>query len=58
MINFQVQYHELFEYEPPRRSVIPFMTHHKHHGRSLQVKYFSKLKKRKWKKKALKNLIL
>jgi hypothetical protein len=36
-ITFQVQYHELFEYEPPRRSVIPFMTHHKHHGRSLQV---------------------
>ena len=36
-IIFQVQYHELFEYEPPRRSVIPFMTHHKHHGRSLQV---------------------
>ena len=34
---FQVQYHDLFEFEPPRRSVIPFMSHHRHHGRSLQV---------------------
>lgn len=32
----QVEYHELFEFEPPRRSAIPFVNHHRHHGRTLQ----------------------
>ena len=35
----QVQFNERFEFEPPKRSYIPFLTHQRPPGRSLHVSF-------------------